>query len=642
MHILYTHPITFWDSVPAVFQLLVPFFQAPHATLRLVFLSGDWIPVTLPETIKTAFPKTQVIGLGGATEATVWSNYYLIKKVDPQWVSIPYGKPIQNAKYYILDQNLNPCPIGIQGSLYIGGDCLATGYNDPLQTAQKFISDPFSDARLYHSGDLARYLPDGNLEFLGRIDNQVKIRGFRIELGEIETVLAQHASIWEAAVIVREDQSGNKRLVAYVVPNSASSPTASTLRHFINEKLPDYMIPSAFVMLEAMPLTPNGKIDRQTLSQLSVSHEISEKTFVAARDTLELQLAQIWEDILEVHPIGVQDNFFELGGHSLLAVRLMATIQQQFGQNIPIATLFQGPTIEHLAQFIRQQTDFQSWEPMVAIQSRGSKLPFFCMPGSGGNVIYFHQLARYLGIEQPFYALQARGLDGQSTPLTCVEDIAAYYLEAIRTVQPQGPYLLGGHSFGALVAFEMAQQLQRQKERVALLAILDLPALHPNREPTELDWNEAKWMATIAHILESLSGKTLGLCEKDFQALDANMQLEFLKKRLESINLLPPDAGINYVRGIVQVIKADELAFLRYVPPAGYPNRITLFKTSEVYQDELGMLNEENPNDSAWGWGRLSTEPVEVHVVPGSHTTMLTEPHVQVLADKLKKCLDKI
>jgi len=194
-------------------------------------------------------------------------------------VSIPYGKPIQNAEYYILDQNLNPCPIGIRGSLYVSGECLASGYTDPLQTAEKFISKPFSEdesAQLYHTGDLACYLPDGNIEFLVRIDNQVKIRGFRIELGEIETVLSQHTEVREVAVVTREDQSDNKRLVAYVVPNDpAQDPTTGTLRRFLKERLPGYMIPSAFVTSEAIPLTPNGKIDRRALAQLPIDNFIN-------------------------------------------------------------------------------------------------------------------------------------------------------------------------------------------------------------------------------------------------------------------------------------------------------------------------------------------------------------------------------
>jgi thioesterase domain-containing protein/acyl carrier protein len=414
---------------------------------------------------------------------------------------------------------------------------------------------------------------------------------------------------------------------------------AKMFRDYLSQYLPDYMVPSTFTVLDRLPLTPNGKIDRKALPALD-SNTPTENTL--PRDSIELQLLCMWETVLDRQKIGIHDNFFELGGHSLLAIRLMAEIQQQFGQNLSLASLFQGATIEQLAKIIRQQTDSQSWSPLVAIQPHGSKPPFFCMPGSGGNVIYFHQLARHLGTEQPFYALQARGLDGESAPLTCVEDIADYYLEAIRTVQPQGPYLLGGHSFGAIVAFEMAQRLHRQGKKVALLALLDLPALLPDRQPIELDWDDTKWMATIAHVLESLSGKTLGLSSEDFQALDADAQLTLLSASLERVNLLPVDAGINTVRGIAQVIKADELAFLRYVPPTGYSNQITLFKTGDVYQDELGMLNEEIPNDPAWGWGRLSTEPVEVIMVPGNHTTVLTEPHVQVLAEKLRECLDKV
>ena len=644
---LIKHDITCTYIPPALLSDLVTQLEklGNRIALNRILVGVEPIEQGILQRFRQLSENMYIINGYGPTETTICATFFSFKNAIDFKQRTPIGTAVLGYQVYLTDFNLQPVPIGVPGELHIGGAGLARGYlNRPELTAEKFIKNPFSDepgSRLYKTGDLARYLPDGNIEFLGRIDNQVKIRGFRIELGEIETVLAQHASVREVAVITHEDQAGNQRLVAYVVLNPAPTQAAGTLRNYLKEKLPDYMIPSTFITLKAMPLTPNGKIDRQTLSQLSVNHEIFEKTFVAPRDTLEWQLTQIWEEVLDVYPIGVQDNFFELGGHSLLAVRLMAQIQQQFGQNLSIATLFQGATIELLAKLVRQQTDSQAWSPLVVIQPHGSKFPFFCMPGSGGNVIYFHQLARHLGQERPFYALQARGLDGQSAPFTCVEDIATYYLEAIRTLQPQGPYLLGGHSFGALVAFEMAQQLERQGQTVVFLAILDLPALHPDREPTELDWEEGKWMATIAHILESLSGKTLELCEQDFLALDTNTQLELLSTRLESVNLLPPDTGINYVRSLVQVIKADELAFLRYVPPTGYPNQITLFKTSDVYQDELGML-DEIPTDPAWGWERLSTKPVEVHEIPGSHTSMLTEPHVQVLADKLKKCLDEI
>lgn len=240
--ILEREAITFWDSAPAAFQQLLPLFSsAPlsNNTLRLVFFSGDWIPLTLPDNVKAIFPGVRVIGLGGATEATIWSNYYPIETVDPQWRSIPYGKPIQNAKYFILDAELNPCPIGVTGFLHIGGECLATGYDDPIKTAQKFIPDPFDKSpltkggrrdRLYNTGDTARFLPNGNIEFLGRIDNQVKLRGFRIELGEIESALTTHPQIQQAIAIIREDIPEDQRLVAYVVcqPNEGNKPLESS------------------------------------------------------------------------------------------------------------------------------------------------------------------------------------------------------------------------------------------------------------------------------------------------------------------------------------------------------------------------------------------------------------------------------
>jgi surfactin family lipopeptide synthetase A len=639
--------ITVLCLITALFNHLAREVPVIFNEMRYVVFGGEAVePRWVAEILKHG-PPQQLLHVYGPTENTTISSCYLVENVSENASTIPIGCPISNTQLFVLDKHLQLTPIGVPGELYLGGAGVARGYlNRPQLTAEKFIKNPFNNDlknRLYKTGDLVRYLPDGNLEFLGRIDNQVKMRGFRIELGEIETRLAQHPDIQQVAVLAQEKQADDKRLVAYLVPNkSAITPTAISLRQFLKEKLPDYMIPSAFVFLESMPLTPNGKIDRRALFQLSViSYQLSEKTFVAPRDVLEWQLAQIWEKVLDVNPVGVQDNFFELGGHSLLAVRLMAEIQQQFGKNLSISILFQGATIEELAKLIRQQSDIASWNPVVTLQSQGSKRPFFCMPGSGGHVIYFHHLASHFGTERPFYALQARGLDGHSAPLTCVEDIAAYYLDAIRAIQAQGPYLLGGHSFGGLVAFEMAQQLQRQGQEVAMLAILDLPALHPERSPIKLDWNDAKWMATIAYIFESLSGKTLGLCEADFQALDAEAQLTLLSARLESANLLPKETEINEVRRLIQVIQADEIAFLQYVPSAAYPNRITLFKTSDIYQDELGIL-EDIPNDSAWGWGRLSTQPVEVLKVPGTHTTILTEPHVQVLADKLKKCLDKL
>ncbi|MCC5626174.1 alpha/beta fold hydrolase, partial [Nostoc sp. CHAB 5715] len=319
--------------------------------------------------------------------------------------------------------------------------------------------------------------------------------------------------------------------------------------------------------------------------QKHVQRELKED-FIPPRDSLEQQLAQIWSEVLGVHLIGVRDNFFDLGGHSLLAVRLMAQIQQQFRKNLPLAALFQGSTIEQLADILRQQTDSLSWSPLVPIQPNGSKRPFFCLPGAGGNVIYFYDLARYLGLDQPFYGLQSPGLDGESQPYTQIEDMAVHYIEALQTVQPQGPYFLGGHSSGALVAFEMAQQLQKQGHEVALVAILDTEAPIPGRHLIGVDWDDAKWLTRITNLVERFFGKNQEISYEALHSLKPEEQLNYIGERLKTINLLPLEAGIKQIRGLMQVFKANYQASAHYVPQEVYPTRITLFRASEVYLED--------------------------------------------------------
>src|SRR6185436_6534255 len=295
-------------------------------------LSGDWIPVTLPDRIRGRFPGARVISLGGATEATVWSNVFPIERVDPAWTSIPYGRPNDNARYHVLDEELAPCPVGAPRELYIGGGCLADGYaREPELTADKFIPDPWTatpGARLYRTGDRARYRPDGNLEFLGRRDHQVKIRGFRIELGEIEAALSALAGVREAVVVAREE-----RLVAYV----AGDADADALRQALRERLPDYMVPAAFVTLAALPLTPNGKVDRKALLSPGAAPDwqSGEASHLAPRTPVEEVLAGIWAELLGLERVGAADDFFALGGHSLLATRVTSRLRQTFKVELP-------------------------------------------------------------------------------------------------------------------------------------------------------------------------------------------------------------------------------------------------------------------------------------------------------------------
>ncbi len=368
LRFLAEEPVTFWDSAPAALQQLVPFFlevtssdqNNKQSALRLVFLSGDWIPVKLPDQMRAVFPGARIIGLGGATEATVWSNYYPIGLVEPGQVSIPYGKPIQNARYYVLDANYAPCPVGIAGDLYIGGECLSMGYaQEPILTAEKFVPDPFSTEpgmRLYRTGDLARFMRDGNIEFLGRNDHQVKIRGFRIELGEIESVLNKHPDVRVSIVVAQGETRSNRRLVAYVVPHQSQkvnlTSTVQELRRYLQEQLPDYMIPSTTVLLDELPVTANGKVDRAALPIPDAVHPTDEETFAPPRSPMEELMLSIWTDVLEVERIGIHDNFFELGGHSLLATQVIARVRTIFHVEVPLRTLFEGPTVADLANYV--------------------------------------------------------------------------------------------------------------------------------------------------------------------------------------------------------------------------------------------------------------------------------------------------
>jgi len=359
VRLLRREPITIWDSAPAALQQLAPLFPEGEASpLRLVMLSGDWIPVTLPDQVREAFPGAQVVSLGGATEATVWSNWYPIVEVDPRWPSIPYGRPIANARYHVLDEGLLPCPIGIPGDLYIGGACLSVGYlGQPDLTSASFLPDPFSaepGARLYRTGDRTRFFRDGNLEFLGRVDQQVKVRGYRIELGEIEVALLRHPAVQECVVVAREN-----RLVAYVVLDP-TDPTDRTdrsdpkpeLAAWLRDRLPQYMLPTAFVLLEAMPVTPNGKLDRKALPE---PRDESEGSGAAPRTPVEELLAGIWREVLGRERVGVEESFFDLGGHSLLVMQLLARLRSVFGVDLPVRRIFEAPTVAACARVVEEE-----------------------------------------------------------------------------------------------------------------------------------------------------------------------------------------------------------------------------------------------------------------------------------------------
>ena len=435
---LVQHGATVMQGTPSTWRLLIESGWTGHRPLK-VLCGGEVLPRDLADALLER--ARSVWNMYGPTETTVWSSTKEILPGD----QVSIGRPIANTEVYILDSRLQPVPVGVVGELCIGGHGLANGYfNRPELTAEKFIPHPFKPVgRLYRTGDLARYQPDGEIDCLGRLNGQVKVRGFRIELGEIESVMLSHGGVRQAVAVARDDHPGNAQLVGYFI-SSGEVVTPGELRDLLRRRLPEYMVPSAFVELEQFPLTVNGKIDRRLLPPLGDVAREGAESYVAPRDITELRLVRLWEKVIGRRPIGVRDDFFAIGGHSLLAARLFAAMQSTLGVNLPLATLFGASTVEELARLLRQENWSPSWASLVPIRTTGSKPPFFCVHAAEGNVLLYQDLARYLGDDQPVFGLQARGLDG--TPgLTTVEEMAASYVGEIKAVQPAGRYRLGGY-----------------------------------------------------------------------------------------------------------------------------------------------------------------------------------------------------
>ena len=474
---IHRHGVTTLWLTAGLFHLMVDERLDDLKPLRQLLAGGD---VLSPEHVRKArnsLPGCRIINGYGPTENTTFTCSYEVQDERELAAGVPIGRPIANTRVYVLDSYLQPVPMGVAGELFAGGDGVACGYlHQPQLTAERFIPDPFSGktgARLYRTGDLARWRPDGNLEFLGRLDSQVKIRGFRIELGEVEAALRAQPEVREATVVVREDMPGDKRLVAYLVAKDKEKPDASILRMRLAKKLPDYMIPNSFAWLDQLPLAASGKMNRKALPAPeagagNISDESSQPV-----NLLELELLRIWRRLFQREDIGRQDNFFALGGHSLMAARMAAEIDKHFGSKLPIAALFQSPTVESLARRFTDENWAPPWSSLVPLQPQGSKPPIFLVHGWGGDVYGYLKLAKLLPPDQPSYGIQAVGLDGKATRHITIEEMAAHYVKEIISFQLDGPVYLAGYSMGGLIAYEIAQQLHRRNRRVAMLALLD-------------------------------------------------------------------------------------------------------------------------------------------------------------------------
>ena len=624
--------ITVCHFVPAMLGVFLahPGVQSCRS-LRHVICSGEALSYRLQEQFFSLLP-AQLHNLYGPTEAAVDVTHWTCER-NSKLNIVPIGRPVANTRAYILDSNLCPLPIGEPGELYIGGVQVGRGYHKrPDLTAERFIRDPFqsdAEARLYKTGDLCRWLPDGNLEYLGRLDFQVKIQGNRIELGEIEAALCRHPAVATAVVVARDDGASGKYLAGFIVGSQAGSATAEELREFLKQKLPAYMLPARFVFIEQLPLLPNGKVNRKALTIPATPG----RTYVPPSDPTERRLIRIWESLLGLHSVGIQDDFFELGGQSILAVQLLAEIERDFEIQLAMPAIFQAPTVEALARLIRnrRQPGLQLVPPdnsarassLVPIQPAGSKPPVFCISGVGGGVFVFRILARHLGADQPIYGLQPPEPDGKHSALLTVPDIAEHYIHEMRAVQPQGPYFLAGFSFGGMVAFEMASQLRRQGHSIGLLLMLDSDLSHDTNEQSVSARAQNRWNVYRTHFSRVIFGPNRAAYLKGTIRARAKLIYKIYAVLGRPV---PPS-----VLSLGTVLDIQTFAGNNYIP-GNYYDRVTLFRcrvrpASETFGYDLG-------------WGNAARGGLDVYDVPGDHHSMWTEPHVRTLVSKLRTCLE--
>ncbi|MGZ9709227.1 amino acid adenylation domain-containing protein [Glaciimonas sp. GNP009] len=572
-------------------------------SLRLVITGGETLgPATLDLWRRYPLSECRLINAYGPTETTITSTTF---DVGPHTLAtaMPIGRPLPGETVYILDRWGQPVPIGISGELHIGGTGLAAGYlNQPEMSARKFIDNPLvPGSLLYKTGDAARWLDDGNIAFLGRLDHQVKIRGFRVECGEIETALEALDPVRRAVVVARPI-NGSLQLAAFVEVVEIDRETGwqARLKQALAQRLPEHMLPAIFIAVERMPLMPGGKVDRTTLKQTDLADAGAgsghDRPPAAPLTDTEIALVRIWRQVLQCEEVGIYDDFFDLGGHSLLSLRLMSEIHKQLGRELPLASLFNAPNIAAQAALVEEHSA-AGWSPLVSLQTEGEATPWFCVHAVAGNVLCYRDLARHLGKRRPLYGLQAPDCEEVAHPGT-IEGLAAIYLGAIRNIQAHGPYNLAGWSMGGVVAFEMAQQLQRAGEQVRTLSLI-----------------------------ESYTPERLQAFEASSDPHDETALLAAFKREP---GMDAADVDVVQQQKLFRIFKANAQAMQRYEPTsyAAGEGGIALFHGDE--------------GDAESGWQLyLDGDVVIPRIIPGDHYSIFHAPHVSLLADELSAYIDE-
>jgi amino acid adenylation domain-containing protein len=620
---------------------------------KLLVLGGEAASTDLVERVRAAGARCRMLNHYGPTECTVGVLTYEATEAtgkapepndeapdsavrEPRRGALPTGFPLAGCKVYVLDEEMQPVPVGVAGEIYIGGAHVSRGYlNRAAQTAERFVPDPYGvGGRLYKTGDRARLLEDGAVEFLGRVDRQVKIRGFRVELPEIESVLRQHPGVEEAVLAPPEESGAGGRLVAFVQMTRGAEPDAATLKEHLRKFLPAYMIPGTFVFCESMPLTPNGKIDYAALSYCEDAETLTAQE--SPRDEVELGLALIWQELLGVESIGITDNFFDAGGHSLLAIQLISRIDERYGQRLPLASLFEFGTIEQLARLIRREKVLKQSSPLVLIRKGSGRSLFFVHP-AGGNVLCYYELARSLSEGLEFYGVQAAVGNGAGRHVS-VEAMARRYLDAVLPARGAGLPVFGGWSMGALVAFEMGCLYAREHHELPLVAVLDqvAPGSAASGSHVATD-DDLSRLLSFSLKVSRLIGRDLGVTANALAERATEERATLFLEKFKAARLVPENTTVEDFQGFLELMITHNRVTAEYAPGV-YPGKVVVFRAEEPVAVEpelceaMGLGSEREPD---LGWQKYTSQPVEVVSVPGSHITMIAGPNVQALAEKI-------
>lgn len=631
-------PTAFWGDVLAAVKRdpsLVP------DALRLVILGGERLPIDWVNSWRNLTEgRVRLVNTYGCTETTVVSNQCeAALGAEEVSASAPVGSPIDNVRTYVLDDALRPVPRDLVGELYVAGPGVARGYlGKPGLTGRRFLPDPYAEQpgeRMYRTGDLARCDPGGLIFFVGRNDAQIKVRGCRVELGEIEAVLVSHGDVFNAAVVAVSGD-GHTKLVAYAAVGETET-TGADLKSYLSSRLPEYMVPPTVIAGPTLPHLPNGKIDRHRLPEHFAGPGVSPAPNVG--DPLESKLLQIWREVLALDTVGENDDFFELGGHSLLALRLISRIERELGHKIRFRTVIQGATIAQMATAIREaRSDSES--PLVKLSAGQAAHPLYFIPGSGGHVLYLRPLSRALG-GRSLYAFQAVGLDGRRAPHRTVPAMASAYVEALLSEQPQGPYTICGHSFGALVAFEVATLLENRGAEVTGVVALDSFSPFETNEVVGANWDHAEWTHRIATLIRRAFGAAVDLPVEHLRPYGETEQLQMLLEALRHADILSANADLDQVQGFVNVFRANTQAL--YCPTTRINAPIVLIKAQELDREGIdGRLTPEQLADPCWGWSRYTSAGVEMVRTPGDHLTMTSSDHSSALAHLLLEVLSDV